>query len=239
MIDEKDSSDSGTIVEEDASDKISDSADESLEVEPGDSRSDDADAVAEQVEDEAEEPEDDDDGWGPWYREPWVFVALAFGAILILILFGGIFDLYDNLNVMNIFRVGADSRDLDLGIVGESPEPDETELDLKETTTRPVFWARVAEFSGSSDQQSGAFALHGGRQKLSYDISGDRALITVYIVEYGRGLNTPLFTIDNVAASPTFVDQPAGMYYVYVKSENASWSVRVDEQRELEPEPEE
>lgn len=104
------------------------------------------------------------------------------------------------------------------------------------TPTAPKSWVVVAQLSGSSEKRSDTFHLGGGKTRLTYTFNGGEALAgIIYVLKEGVSLETsggiPEVMVQQAGTDSTFLAKKAGNYYLDVKSANATWSVKIEEEK--------
>lgn len=99
----------------------------------------------------------------------------------------------------------------------------------------PKSWVTVIELSGNANKRSDTFSLTGGKTRLSYSVEGSMVIAAIYVMDEGRSLESdggfPEVTVSEAGSDSTFLTKKAGNYYLDVSSANASWAVRVEEER--------
>lgn len=106
----------------------------------------------------------------------------------------------------------------------------------KQEAQKPKQWVTVIEISGNANKRTDTFALQGGKTRLTYDVKGNTAVIvSIYVLKEGQSLEKeggfPEVTISESGTDSTFLTKKAGNYYLDVKAANATWNVRVEEER--------
>lgn len=104
------------------------------------------------------------------------------------------------------------------------------------TSSKPKEWTTVLEASGSSDKRTDTFTLQGGKTKLTYTFTGGEAIIgSIYVVAEGHSIEKeggfPEVTVTKAGTDSTFLTKDAGNYYLDVKSANADWTIKIEEER--------
>lgn len=102
--------------------------------------------------------------------------------------------------------------------------------------SKPKEFVTVVDVSGNANKNTDTFELKGGKVKLTYTFNGDYAIVgAIYILKEGTDLNKsggiPEVTVTNTGTDSTFVTKSAGKYYLSVKAANASWNIKVEEER--------
>ncbi|MBK0421013.1 DUF4190 domain-containing protein [Leucobacter sp. CSA2] len=103
----------------------------------------------------------------------------------------------------------------------------------------PGTWTEVATITGSADQQTDTIALSGGKVRVSYDFTDTAGMGTIvaaiYVMDEGKDLmkdgGIPDVMVTEAGAGETILRKSAGDYYVRVTAANASYTVKIEEQK--------
>lgn len=96
-------------------------------------------------------------------------------------------------------------------------------------------WVAVLEVSGASSKKTDSFVLKGGKQRITYTFAGNDPLLgIVYIMK--EGTNKEQGAIYDVMTQKAGTDETisrksAGTYYLDIMAANASWTIKVEEER--------
>ncbi len=135
------------------------------------------------------------------------------------------------------------------GKKGETTKPATTETTSKPATSTPATtpqtstvpvapapktWQTVIDVTGSTDKQTGTFSLGSGQKKLLYNVVGDSfSMCYVYLVQAGHSLTQeggfPIVSPTDPGPGETYINEPAGSYYLYIMSANCTWQATVVE----------
>ena len=112
---------------------------------------------------------------------------------------------------------------------------EEAKKKAQEEASKPK-WVAVVELSGDSNKRSNVFTLEGGKQRLSYTLTGNEyVLATIYVVEEGKELlkdgGFPEASPTGPGSDSTFLYKSAGKYYLDITAGNGSWTVKIEEER--------
>lgn len=104
------------------------------------------------------------------------------------------------------------------------------------TSSAPKEWTTVTEVSGNSNKRTDTFSLTGGKARLTYTFEGGTAIIgSIYVMKEGESLDEqggfPEVTVTEAGTDSTFLTKGAGSYYLDIKSANADWTVKVEEEK--------
>ena len=94
----------------------------------------------------------------------------------------------------------------------------------------------VVEASGNANKNTDTFELKGGKAKITYTFNGGDVIVgAIYVLKEGTDLNKsggiPEVTVSNSGTDSTFITKAAGKYYLSVKSANATWNLKLEEER--------
>jgi len=117
-------------------------------------------------------------------------------------------------------------------ILEESKSKEET----AKQSSRPKEWVSVIKQQSSAEKQSNTFTLQGGKQKITYNVTGgSMTLCMIYIVKEGESLEKdggiPEVMADKAISGETMARKSAGQYYLDVKPANGTCTVEVFEER--------
>jgi hypothetical protein len=109
-------------------------------------------------------------------------------------------------------------------------------VEERQEVQKPKEWTKVIEVSGNSNKRTDTFTLYGGKTKLTYNVKGTTAVIvSIYVLPEGHSLQEqggfPEVTVTEPGTDTTFLTKKAGNYYLDISSANASWTVKIEEER--------
>lgn len=118
--------------------------------------------------------------------------------------------------------------------VQQKPE-EKAESKAEEESSKPK-WVTVTKLNGSSNKKGDIFSLEGGKQRLTYTITGDElSIVAIYVMEEGKTLDKDggftEVTADGPGSDSTFMFKGSGNYYLDVSSANVSWTIKIEEER--------
>jgi len=97
-------------------------------------------------------------------------------------------------------------------------------------------WQTVIDVTGSTDKQTQTFYLGLGQKKLLYNVVGDSMPVCyVYLVPAGHSLSQeggfPIVSPDGPGPGETYINEPAGSYYLDISSANCTWQATIAEMK--------
>ncbi len=117
----------------------------------------------------------------------------------------------------------------------QAQEPTKTQEPTKAQEVLQKQWVAVLEVSGASSKKTDSFVLKGGKQRITYTFAGNDPLLGfVYLMR--EGTNKEQGAIYDVMAQKAGTDETisrksAGTYYLDITAVNASWTIKVEEER--------
>lgn len=118
---------------------------------------------------------------------------------------------------------------------GEQKQETQKSVEQREETPKPKEWVTVITVSGNSNKRTDVFTLQGGKTRLTYDVKGSMVVVSVYVLPEGYSLEEkggfPEVTVSEPGTDTTFLTKKAGNYHLDIKSANATWSVKIEEER--------
>ncbi len=126
---------------------------------------------------------------------------------------------------------------------GKKSSPTTEVSGTKETTaatstpeTKEKSYVLVTELSGNANKNSDTFKLTGGKVKLTYDFKSNTSIVgAIYILKEGTDIQKdggiPEVMVSDAGNDSTIVRKAAGDYYLHVAAANASWTVKLEEER--------
>jgi hypothetical protein len=126
--------------------------------------------------------------------------------------------------------------------VDQPTQAETTEVEKEETQPEPQTepeWVKIIDLTAKdANKQSGTFTLLGGKQKLSYVVSGDEqseGMCIIYVMDEGKDLMTdggfPVIMQDGNKSGETLMRKPAGDYYLDLQVGWGSCAVEILELR--------
>ena len=97
-------------------------------------------------------------------------------------------------------------------------------------------WQTIIDVTGSTDKQTQTFYLGSGQKKLLYNIVGDSwSMCAIYLMQSGHSLSQeggfPIVSPDGPGPGDTYINEPAGSYYLDISSANCTYQVTVIEMK--------
>ena len=122
--------------------------------------------------------------------------------------------------------------------IKETPKTGQESEIKQETPESKEEWLKVVELTANNNKQSKTFQLSGGKQRLSYSISGDaqsEGMCVIYVMEEGKDLLSdgghPQVYVDGNADDETLMRKSKGYYYLDLQVGWGKCEVEVYEQR--------
>lgn len=107
----------------------------------------------------------------------------------------------------------------------------------KAQADQPKQWVTVIEANGTANKKTASFELKGGQQKITYTFKGNDPYVigAIYIMKEGTSKEEQggiaEVMVQKAGTDETIARKSAGTYYLDVTAANASWTVKVEEER--------
>ena len=97
-------------------------------------------------------------------------------------------------------------------------------------------WTSVIELKGNATKSSDTFKLTGGKVKVTYNFTGNTAVVgAIYVLKEGTDLmkdgGIPEVMVSQSGQDSTIIRKSAGEYYLQVSTANSSYTVTLEEEK--------
>ena len=113
----------------------------------------------------------------------------------------------------------------------------QTTSETSKEPEKPKGWVTVMEASGNANKKTASFELKGGQQKITYTFNGTDPYVVggVYLMKEGSSKEEqggiPEVMVQKAGTDETIARKSSGTYYLDVSAANASWTVKIEEER--------